>query len=155
MTSSAVTREHTLASRCNSRKPIRLQEDQVSQSYRKSTLNIHWVDWCWSWNSNTLTTWRANSLQKTLMLRKIEGKGTKRRQRMKWLDCIIHSMNMNLSKLWEIGKDRKAWCAAVHGVEKCWTWLRNRTTTIFLRFKFLAYKIGINLLFLKGFVKLK
>ena len=73
---------------------------------------------------------RADSLEKTLMLGKIEGRRRRRQQRMGWLNGIIDSMDMSLSKLQEIVKDRQAWRAAVHGVAKYQTQLSDRTTVL-------------------------
>ena len=67
---------------------------------------------------------RTDSFEKTLMLGKIEGRGRRGQQRMKWLNSITNAKDMNLSKLQELVMNREGWCAAVHGVAKSWTRLR-------------------------------
>ena len=85
-----------------------LQGDQTSPSERKSTLNIHWKYWSWSWSSNTLATWCEElTLEKTLMLAKFEGRRRRGRQRTRWLDHITNSMDIdwaNSGKQWRTGK---------------------------------------------------
>ena len=105
-----------------------------------SSLSILWH--CLSLGCNILhthiflfATWqRADSLEKTLMLGKIEGRRRRGNQRMRKLDSIIDSMDMSLSKFHEIVKNRGSWCAAVHGVTKSWTELSHWTATLFLLF---------------------
>ena len=116
--------EKTLENPLNSKeiKPVNPKGNQpwifISRTDAEAEVPVLWPSDAKSW-----------LIGKTLMLGKIEGRRKSGWQRMRWLDDITDSMNMNLSKLWEIVKDRKTWFAAVHRVTKSQTWLSDWTTT--------------------------
>ena len=95
-----------------------LQGDPPSPFWRRSALGFLWREWCWSWNSFGHLMRRFDSLEKILMLGWIGGRRRRGRQRMRWLNIITDSMDVDLGELWALVMDRKAWLAVIHGVMK-------------------------------------
>ena len=105
------------------------QEDETNQSSSKSTLNIQWKNWCWSWSSNALATWceEPTRWKRPWCWERAKAKGEEGDRG--WNGEIAWLLNGHeFNKLWEIVKDREGWCVAIHGVSKSWTQLSDWTT---------------------------
>ena len=106
------------------------QGGQTSKSEKKSTLNIHWKEWCWSWSSNTLATWceKPTHWKRRWYWERLKANGEGGAED-EMVTCTTDSVDTNLSKFRGIMKDREDWHAAVHGVAKSRMWLSDWTRT--------------------------
>ena len=102
------------------------------RSNQSSLKEIHWKDWCWSWSSSALANWckELTHWNRSWCLERLRRSRRRVWQWMRWLDGITDSMDISLSKFWQIVKDRGALCAIIHGVSKNRTWVSDWTTHI-------------------------
>ena len=94
-------------------------------------MTVLWKDWCWSWSTDTLAAWCEvpTHWKRPWCWERLRAGGQRGDRGVRRFDCIIDSTGMSLNKVREVVKDKGAWCAAVHGITKSWTWLSDWTTT--------------------------